>query len=31
MDYSKVIAVLKYINHELNKQLGDGKEDNNNE
>ena len=31
MDYSKVIAVLKYINHELNKQLGDGKEDKNNE
>ena len=31
MDYSKVIAVLKYINHELNKQLGDGKEDNKNE
>ena len=26
MDYSKVISVMKYINHELNKELGDGKE-----
>ncbi len=25
MDYSKVISVLKYINQELNKELGDGK------
>ncbi len=29
MDYSKVISVLKYINKELNKGLGDGKEGNN--
>lgn len=26
MDYSKVISVMKYISHELNKELGDGKE-----
>lgn len=26
MDYSKVISVMKYINYELNKELGDGKE-----
>lgn len=26
MDYSKVISVMKYINKELNKELGNGKE-----